>query len=152
MHKYWVFATLITTSLGLWTIFSIVSFLQWEKTNVQLHLGFSTQNLTKEPCSQADLLSWDGCVSNVISLTLQRTPNFWEVPIFHCQGWSCAWLAPSPLWLMDSSHCTGTLNEVSCSPRLIAEWKILKLYYSYNSFEGIIPGKCSMCLKLIIWQ
>lgn len=75
------------------------------------------------------------------------------MPIFHRPGWSCAWLAPPPLWWMhSSSHGTSTLSEVSCSPRLIAEWKISKLYYSYNSFEGMIPRKCGMWLKFIIWS
>ena len=49
-------------------------------------------------------------------------------------------LAGSFVTLMDGFQPP---NEVSCSPRLIAEGKILKLYYSYNSFEGMIPRKCT---------
>ena len=56
-------------------------------------------------------------------------------------------LASSFVTLMDGFQPP---NEVSCSPRLIAEGKILKLYYSYNSFEGMIPRKCSMRRKFII--
>ena len=55
-------------------------------------------------------------------------------------------LAGSFVTLMDGFQQP---NEV-CSPRLIAEGKILKLYYSYNSFEGMIPKKCSMQWKFII--
>ena len=55
-------------------------------------------------------------------------------------------LAGSFVTLMDGFQPP---NEV-CSPRLIAEGKILKLYYSHNSFEGMIPKKCSMRWKFII--
>ena len=91
-------------------------------------------------------ISGNSWASNVTRLTLKRTPPVLRgARISSPQLIRC--LASSFVPLMNGFQPP---NEVSCSPRLIAEGKILKLYYSYNSFEGMIPRKCSMQRKFII--